>query len=181
VLKRRHRSNAIDDFDKLSLISEHVIVEDLVSWMRRIPEPLDPDDTVAMGQLWAAARRPRHLVLEQQFFAEAAQRELFLSCGLNVDFARLDFRGYRMVNREDDTYLGFAVFRLDLIQNDQLDELEIVRRWSPDIVPVMIDRLYDQPDQHLNRLLRLQRRWLMANVFARPAPPVIRPRAGDDT
>jgi hypothetical protein len=175
VLKRRHRSNAFDDFDRLSLISEHVIADDLVDWIKRLPRPLDPDDGRAVEQLWAAAGRPKQIVLPQQFFAEAAQRELFLSCGLNVDFNRLDFRGYRLVGREeDDTHLGFAVYRLDLIQNDDLDELEIVRQWSTDMVPVPLDRLYDHPEQ-LNRLLRLQRGWLVQNVLPH-APRVPGPR-----
>ena len=165
VLKRRHRSNSIDDFDVLSLISEHIVVEDLVTWFKRIPGPLDPHDERAAEQIWVAAGRPKQIVLEQQFFAEAAQRELFLSCGLNVEAERLRFRGYRLVERDDESHLGFAVYRLDLIQDDDLDEFEIVRRWSPDLIPVPIDRLYDSPE-NLNRLLRLQRNWLMENVFA---------------
>lgn len=169
VLKRRHQSNSIDDFGRLSLISEHVIVEDLVTWMKKVPAPLDSNDQRAVSQLWRAAGRPEQLILEQQFFAEAAQRELFLSCGLNVDFERLAFCGYRLVNREDDTYLGFAVFRLDLIQDDETDELDIVTQWSQDMVPVPVDKLYDEPDG-LNRLLRLQRAWLLRYVFASSPP-----------
>lgn len=164
MLKKRHRSNSIDDFDVLSLVSEHVIVEDLVTWRQRLSKPLDPDDQVALDQLWVAAGRPKEIVLEQKFFAEAALRELFLSCGLNVDADRLDFRGYRLVDREDGGHLGFAVYRLDLIQDDTLDELEIVRKWSPDMVEVPIAGLYAEPAK-LNRLLRLQRDWLMQELF----------------
>jgi hypothetical protein len=164
MLKKRHRSNSIDDFDVLSLVSVHVIVEDLVTWRERLTEPLNADNDTALEQLWKAAGRPKEIVLERQFFAEAALRELFLSCGLNVDAERLDFRGYRLVNREDSGHLGFAVYRLDLIQDDTLDELEIVRRWSPDMVQVPIARLYDEP-RTLNRLLRLQRDWLMRELF----------------
>lgn len=180
VLKRRHQSNSIDDFGVLSLISEHVIVEDLVAWLRRVPQPLDADDDRAVDQLWKAAGRPKRLILEPQFFAEAAQRELFLSCGLNIDFDRLDFCGYRLVNREDDTHLGFAVFRLDLLQNDTTDELDIVTQWSPDMVSVPISKLYDGTFP-LNRLLRLQERWLMSNVFSKPPGPASAdPSAGQD-
>jgi hypothetical protein len=169
VLKRRHRSNAIDDFDTLSLISEHVIVDDLVSWIKKVPHPLDPDDTQAREQIWRAAGRPKRLMLQQEFFEEAAQRELFLSCGLNVDFGRLDLCGHRLVEREDGTHLGFAVFRLDLIQEDALDELEIVKHWSADLAPILIDRLYDE-HHRLNRLLRMQRGWLMTHVFDTKPP-----------
>jgi hypothetical protein len=165
VLKLRHRSNSIDDFDRLSLISEHVIEEDLVSWIRNLQQPLSPDDHRAVEQLWIAAKRPKELILESQFFAEAAQRELFLSCGLNVDFSRLKLCGYRLIKREDRVHLGFAVFRLDLIQDDQIDELEIVTQWSRDLQPVLIKDLYDQPER-LNRLLRLQQDWLAAHVFS---------------
>lgn len=165
LLKRRHRSNSIDDFDVLSLVSEHVIVEDLGSWLKRLQEPLDPRDREAREQLWKAVGRPKEIILEEQFFAEAAQREMFLSCGLNIDVDRLEFRGYRLIKREEGGHLGFAVYRLDLIQQDDLDELDIAVKWSPeDMVPVPLDTLYDGT-RSLNRLLRLQRDWLMQNVF----------------
>lgn len=171
MLKQRNRANSIDDFDKLSLVSEHVIVDDLVSWVDKLRQPLNEDDTLAQEQLWTAAGRPNRLVLEQQFFAEAAQRELFISCGLNVASERLRFCGYRRVDREDQTHLGFAVFRLDLIQTDDLDELQIVRSWSRDMVEVPIPQLYQDPylDQ-LNRLLRLQQPWLLKNIFSPRSP-----------
>lgn len=178
VLKLRHRSNAIDDFDRLSLLSEHVIEEDLVTWISNLQQPLSADDRRAVDQLWIAARRPKELILETQFFAEAAQRELFLSCGLNVDFERLQFRGYRLIEREDKIHLGFAVFRLDLIQEDDLDELEIVTQWSRDMVPVLIKDLYGRPER-LNRLLRLQREWLATNVFSGGRTETAGHRAGD--
>ena len=90
---------------------------------------------------------------------------MFLSCGLNIDADRLEFYGYRLVKREDGGHLGFAVYRLDLIQSDDLDELDIAVQWSPeDMVPVPLDVLYDGT-RSLNRLLRLQRDWLMQNVF----------------
>ncbi len=145
LLKRRHRKNAIDDFDRLSLVSEHVIVEDLHTWIDRVPQPLDADDRRAQEQIWRAAGRPRPFLLEVQFFKEAAQRELLLSCGLNVEFNRLHFCGYRLVEREDGGYLGFAVFRLDLIQQDQFDELDIVEGWSEDMFAVHIETLYRGP------------------------------------
>jgi len=179
VLKRRRPSNSLDDFDRLSLISEHVIVEDLVDWVKRVPTPLDADDTRAREQIWKAAGRPTQLILRDQFFEEAAQRELYVSCGLNIEAGRLDLRGYRRVRREDGTHLGFAIFRLDLRQDDDVDELEIIDGWSKDMVPVPIDRLYTgNVDVELNRLLRLQREWLVANVFspARPTPNGAGPR-----
>ncbi|GLH99809.1 hypothetical protein [Phytohabitans aurantiacus] len=171
ILKNRDRSNSIDDFDRLSLVSEHVIVEDLVDWIKKVPGPLDPDDVRAREQIWRAAGRPERLLLQQQFFAEAAQRELFISCGLNVDFDRLQFHGYRLVNREDGTHLGFAVFRLDLIQDEDIDELDIVEGWSSDMRPIPVAMLYQDPYvNRLNRFLRLQQGWLLANVLPKPRP-----------
>jgi hypothetical protein len=171
VLKERSPSNSIDDFGKLSLISEHVIVEDLVDWVGRLAEPLDADDTQAREQVWKAAGRPAQLMLDERFFKAAAQRELFISCGLDVDFDRLKFHGYRLVNREDGTHLGFAVYRLDLIQDDAVDELDTVTKWSHDMRPIVVDKLYLEPNiGRLNRLLRLQQTWLLGNVLA-PAVP----------
>ena len=171
VLKHRHRSNAIDDFDRISLISEHVIAEDLVGWVRNLNGPLATDDKQAREQLWRAAGRPERLILEPAFFKVSAQRELFISCGLNVDLDRLMFRGYRQVRREDGSHLGFAVFRLDLIQDDPLDELQIVESWSSDLRLVPIDKLYQEPYvSRLNRLLRLQQGWLLSEVLNQPIP-----------
>ncbi|MET0523060.1 MAG: hypothetical protein ABW156_14025 [Jiangellaceae bacterium] len=173
VLKQRHRSNSADDFDRLSLISEHVIEEDLITWTKNLQQPLSTDDQRALNQLWIAAKRPKEMILEEQFFAMAAQRELFLSCGLNVDLNRLKFCGYRLIKREEKVHLGFAVFRLDLIQDDDLDELEIVTQWSRDMVPILLKELYDRPDMRLNRLLQMQRDWLIEKVFTddRPEDP----------
>jgi hypothetical protein len=179
VLKNRDRSNSIDDFDRLSLVSEHVIVEDLVDWIKKVPGPLDPDDIRAREQVWRAAGRPERLLLQEQFFAEAAQRELFISCGLNVDFERLQFHGYRLVNREDGTHLGFAVFRLDLIQEEDVDEMDTVEGWSGDMRPVPVAQLYQDPYVgRLNRFLRLQQGWLLANVLPKPRP-ADKPRLGE--
>lgn len=170
VLKKRDRYNSIDDFERLSLVSEHVIVGDLGDWLKNRPA-LSTDDDEALEQIWAAAGRPTHLVLQEQFFKAAAQRELFLSCGLNVDFDRLRFCGYRSADRENGTHLGFAVFRLDLIQRDDIDELEIIRGWSADMTAIPIAQLYQPPNAgHLNRLLRLERDWLLRDVLAPPRP-----------
>jgi hypothetical protein len=145
------------------LISERLTVDDLVDWLG--PGQLPDDDSDALDELFDNA--DQDLTLKLDFFRSAARRELFLSCGLNIDFDRLDFCGYRLVERENEgTYLGFAVFRLNLAKTPEFNEMRSIQRWSKAMHRVPISKLYAPENRdRLNRLLVTDREWLHANVF----------------
>ncbi len=167
VLKRRNRRNSVEDFDTLSLISERVLDEDLPS---PLAGPLCADHGAALDDLWLRAGQPSTFEIPEQAFRHAAQRELFLSCGLDVPDSRLQLRGTCLVERESENrYLGFFVYRLDLIRSPGFDELAHVRDWNPDLAVILIDQLHEpETRKHLNRLLRVRGSWLHDAVFRRP-------------
>jgi hypothetical protein len=163
LLKYRSEQNSRDDFGTLSLISERVLAEDFSSLMTG---PLDPDHGRALDDLWLRAGQPTPFEVPESAFRSAAQRELFLTCGLDIREDRLDLRGSCLLDREgEDIFLGFLVFRLD-IDRSPVDELSHARRWNPDLDIVPLSRLYDNDmEPRLNRLLRRRKNWLRSTVF----------------
>lgn len=168
ILKKRTRQNSRDDFDTLSLLSERVLAEDLSPVT--LSGPLDPDPDRALDELWLRSGKPEPFVLPEDAFRSAAQRELFLCCGLDVKRERLDFRGTCLVDREDEnTQLGFYVFRLDLHRSEEVDELKEAQRWNSDLVVVPFSELFgNRRRTSLNRLLRRRELWLRKAVFETP-------------
>jgi hypothetical protein len=178
VLKRRTVRNSVDDFDKLSLISERVLLEDLAELLTG---PADPDLDQALEDLWLRAGQPETFDIPETAFRRAAQRELFMSCGLDVAAERLEFCGTCLLDREgENSYLGFYVYRLDLVRTSTFDELTHAKNWNPDLSVVPL-RALDRPEtrNQLNRLLRRRDVWLREKVFNRTAPAQ-RTEEGDD-
>jgi hypothetical protein len=167
LLKRRSERNSRDDFGTLSLISERVMEEDLIDL---IAGPFDVDESRALDELWLRAGKPAEFEIPESAFRSAAQRELFLRCGLDVSGDRLDLRGTCLLDREGEggTYLGFFVFRIELIRaaGPGVDELEHARSWNPDLEAILLNELYLPPTHaRLNRLLRRRDAWLQESVF----------------
>jgi hypothetical protein len=168
VLKNRTPRNSVDDLDRLSLISERVLAEDLPAPLNG---PLDTDHGRALDDLWLRAGQPATFEIPELAFRHTAQRELFLSCGLDVPNERLDLRGTCLVEREgENRFLGFYVYRLDLIRSPAFDELTYALNWNSDLRPVLLEELYQPANRaRLNRLLRVREPWLREMVFGRPA------------
>jgi len=166
VLKRRTTTNSVEDFDTLALISERVLEADLPS---PLSGPLDADHGRALEDLWLRAGQPSTFELPEEAFRHAAQRELFLSCGLDVPASRLELRGTCLIEREDENqFLGFYVYRLDLVRSPGFDELAYVRAWNLDLQVVPFESLREPGTRHqLNRLLRQRSAWLREVVFAK--------------
>jgi hypothetical protein len=162
VLKLRTEANSRDDFGTLSLLSERVLLEDL-----KPAVPVEPDREHALDALWVAAGQPDTFEIPQDSFRRAAQRELFLSCGLDVAADRFSLRTTFLLDREgEDTYLGFYVFVLDLNRGAPIDELDHARRWNRDLRVVPFRELYGRAYRDkLNRLLRRREGWLREHVF----------------
>jgi hypothetical protein len=167
LLKQRARWNARDDFDSLSLVSERIREVDIVPGLRR---PLDRDDSRAVEDLWLQAGKPEDFVIGDGAFLRAAQRELYMSCGLDVETSRLSFRGSCLLNREgESTYLGFYVYRIDLARSAEFDELAHAEAWNPDLRRILLKDLYRAGYRdRLNRLLSRREAWLQQAVFAAP-------------
>ncbi|MEU8423409.1 hypothetical protein AB0C15_21285 [Micromonospora sp. NPDC048835] len=165
LLKRRTEKNSRDDFQTLSLISERILIQDLDNQSRA---SLEPNLERALDDLWKRAGQPKALEVPEASFRRAAQRELFMSCGLDVHHDRLKLTGTCVLDREEGfTHLGFFVYRLDLVRSSSTDELDDVRAWSPDLVLVPLDQLYSKTyGPRLNRLLRRKEDWLRQTVFA---------------
>jgi hypothetical protein len=164
LLKERTPRNSRDDFGTLSLISERILVEDLSELVRG---PLHPNQDRALDELWIRAGQPKKFEIPERTFRKAAQRELFLTCGLDVHEDRLRLTGDCILEREDQhTFLGFFVYRLDLIRSSSNDELKAAQAWNSDLTLVSIRDLYGrQYRPRLNRLLRRRETWLLKTVF----------------
>jgi hypothetical protein len=165
LLKHRARWNARDDFDSLSLVSERIREVDL-----GLPRALDRDDRRALEDLWLQSGMPVPFVIDSSAFLRAAQRELYMSCGLDVEESRLSFRGSCLLDREgESTYLGFYVYRIDLARSAGFDELAHAEAWNPDLRRILLRDLYSTSNRNrLNRLLRRRETWLQQAVFSSP-------------
>lgn len=164
VLKNRTTQNSYTDIGTLALISERVADTDLPLPEHRI-EGSDPDRI--LDSYWISLGKPADLQVPETAFKAAAQRELLLSCGLDVPPERLDLRGTCLVSRDDDgRYLGFYVYRLDLVRAPGSDELDHALAWNAGLEPVLVKDLY-RADGHirLGRLLRQRESWLREFVF----------------
>jgi hypothetical protein len=170
LLKERTSRNSYDDLGKLSLLSERVLAEDMSD---PISGALDPSDDRALEQLWLRSGRPAEFEVPELAFRRAAQRELFLSCGLDVPAERLKRRGACLVEREaENTYLGLYIYRLDLLRDASFDELAYAQAWDSDLKLVLMRDLYDpEMRAQLNRLLRSREGWLRKAVFAGTTAP----------
>ncbi|MEZ0112352.1 hypothetical protein ABH920_006371 [Catenulispora sp. EB89] len=164
LLKLRTPRNSRDDFGLLSLISERVLVEDLAELLTG---PADMDLEKALEDMWLRAGQPETFEVPEAAFRRAAQRDLFMSCGLDISADRLDFRGTCLLDREgENSWLGFYVYRLDLVRSSTADELAHAKNWSPDLQTVPLRNLYaSQTRPQLNRLLRRRDAWLREAVF----------------
>ena len=105
LLKHRHSTNARNDFETLSLISERLMEEDLAPSLE-----LDDDDERAFDELWISMGKPSEIMLGADVFVRAAQRELYRTCGLDLPASRFVELGSQMVKREDaEVLLGFRL------------------------------------------------------------------------
>ncbi|GAB3944824.1 hypothetical protein [Micromonospora vulcania] len=165
LLKPRNVKNSRDDFRKLSLVSERILIEDMSQYSRG---SIDGDHEKALDDLWMAADQPEPFLIPEESFRRAAQRELFVTCGLDVPTGRLALKGTCILDREDEvTHLGFYVFRLDLLRTVGVDELKEVQAWNPELVLVPITDLYSATFRpRLNRLLTRKQEWLVDHVFS---------------
>ncbi|MFI6067390.1 hypothetical protein ACIA47_19345 [Micromonospora sp. NPDC051227] len=165
LLKPRNLKNSRDDFRKLSLVSERILIEDMSQYSRG---SIDGDHEKALDDLWMAANQPEPFLIPEESFRKAAQRELFVTCGLDVVSDRLSLKGTCVLDREDEaTHLGFYVFRLDLLRSTGVDELKEVQAWNPELTLVPIADLYSTPIRpRLNRLLTRKQDWLVDHVFS---------------
>lgn len=163
ILKQRNEHNSRDDFSTLSLISERVLLEDLVD--PTLGPLADLED--ALDDLWIRSGQPEEFSLPEKSFRNAAQRELFLSCGLDVHTSRLELVGSTILDREQETtYLGFFIYKLDLMRNDEVDELKQARSWNTALTVVPARDLFGRTYRpRLNRLLRRKEDWLRRTIF----------------
>jgi hypothetical protein len=164
LLKRRMAHNSRDDFQTLSLVSERLLLEDLASW---IGSPTTNELDNALDEIWLRAGQPAQLELPESVFRRAAQRELFVCCGLDVGLDRLEHIGTALLDREgQETYLGFYIYRLKLIRTAENDEYRSALEWNRDLVSVPVAQLYGPAyRQQLNRLLKRQESLIRTTVL----------------
>jgi hypothetical protein len=164
LLKRRTEWNSREDFGTLSLVSERVLEED---FPEIISDSLSDNDDRALDELWLRIGSPRDFEVPEQVFRRAAQRELFMSCGLDISGDRLELHGTCLLDREgEDTFLGFYVYTVQLARSAAFDELTHAMAWNSDLELVPVSRLYDAANRpRLNRLLRRRDSWLREQVF----------------
>jgi len=164
LLNRRTKWNSREDFDTLSLVSERLLEEDFAE---ALAPPLSSNGPKAIDELWLRIGRPSPFVVPEDAFRHAAQRELFMSCGLDIAASRFELRGTCLLDREDtDEYIGFYVYTLALQRSSGPDEVGHAMAWNADLELVPVSELYSHPYlPQLNRLLRRRDGWLRRNVL----------------
>ena len=164
LLKRRTRWNSREDFGTLSLVSERLLEED---FSEALAPPLSTSDEKALDELWLRMGRPRPFAIPEEVFRHAAQRELFMSCGLDIASNRMVLQGTCLLDREGtDEYIGFYVYTVELQRSSSRDEVGHALAWNPDLELVPVSELYSAAyHPRLNRLLRRRDNWLRRNVF----------------
>jgi TIR domain-containing protein len=164
LLEERTFRNSIADLGKLSLISGGLMVEDMHD-----PDAgeLAADDEAALEDLWLRAGQPSSFKIPESAFRRSAQRELFVSCGLDMPSDRLELRGTCLLEHEEmNNHVGFYVFRAELQRSPTADEYRHALRWNPDLRVILLKDLYRQPIRaRLNRLLRQRDAWLPEAVL----------------
>lgn len=170
VLRQRNEFSSIDSIGKYSLITRRLLEEDLAVALG-VPIFADRDVEAAVDAMWRAARVPGPLGVPTKAFVRAAQREVYISCGLDIPEARLKLRGYQVISSGvGGAQLGFAVFELILNRHDPFDELEATQTWDHEnLLVVSQSELYTEAyEDRLNRLLTQCDEWFRRAIFSRP-------------
>ncbi|MBK9698003.1 MAG: caspase family protein [Propionibacteriaceae bacterium] len=161
-----------DDSDPLrtSLLSQQVLEEDvalayLPSWEPNLGSSDPVDD------LWVQAKCPAPFTVPLDSFIRAAQREVYISCGLDVPKHRLRYLGFQVFDDHDHfRQLGFAVFDLCLLRGDHVDETKWIHdRKGTTVIPFRLDELFGR-NRDLNRILAQGRSWLQENILDQRCP-----------
>jgi len=170
MLRQRNEFSDTDSFGKYSLITSRLLEEDLATALG-VPVFADRHVDAATDAMWQAARTDGPLGVPVRAFLLAAQREIFICCGLDVSENRFQFRGYQTISTPaDGSQLGFAVFELVLNRHDPFDELVAAEDWDREnLLVVSQSDLYTEAyHDRLNRLLTQRDRWLRNSILARP-------------
>lgn len=171
MLKRRTRFTDADDFDKLSLLSARVLEKHLAGALG-VPLYTHREAAGALDAMWKATRRNERLAVPLDAFVIAAQREVFISCGLDIPANRFTFHGCHLVERETaGQFLFFCVFELVLFRHSSNDELELAEAWNPrQLERVEEELLYSASYRpELNRFLTRRQEWIERVILAQPA------------
>jgi hypothetical protein len=173
LLKLRTRFNDTDDFGRLSLLSARLREEDLAAALG-VPLFSNRSAEAALDAMWKAHGRPEPLPVSLQTFVRAAQRDVFVTCGLDIATDRFVHRGCQVIEREDrGCFLFFCVFEVVLRRHqvESEDELLLAEAWnSEQLVRVNESELYTAAYvRRYNRLLVRRQEWLQENVFNMPA------------
>ncbi|MEU5911474.1 hypothetical protein [Micromonospora sp. NPDC047527] len=170
MLRQRNEFSDTDSFGKYSLITSRLLEEDLATGLG-VPVFADRHVDAATDAMWQAARTDGPLGVPIKAFLRAAQREIFICCGLDVSEDRFHFRGYQTISTGvDGSQLGFAVFELVLNRHDPFDELVAAEDWDRDnLLVVSQSDLYTEAyHDRLNRLLTQREEWFRTTILVRP-------------
>lgn len=166
LLKERTPLIDAGDFGDICLLGTRVQLSDVATAL-----DLPVTDKADREQTWIQAGRPTPFVVPVKAFELAAQRELFITCGLEVDEDRLGFFGTYVVEApsdEDEEQLGVAIFAVKLHRDDTVDEFDVAMGGVPDraLQDVPITELYGG-SLNLNRFLTHASDWLNEEILAK--------------
>ncbi|MCY9555688.1 hypothetical protein M5W98_29190, partial [Paenibacillus apiarius] len=151
-------------------ITSRLLEEDLATALG-VPVFADRHVDAATDAMWQATRTDGPLGVPVKAFIRAAQRELFICCGLDAPESRFQFHGYQVVSTADGSQLGFAVFELVLNRHEPFDELVAAEDWDREenLLVVSQSDLYTEAyTDRLNRLLTQREGWFRTTILARP-------------
>ena len=111
MLRQRNEFSDTDSFGKYSLITSRLLEEDLATGLG-VPVFADRHVDAATDAMWQATRSDGPLGVPVKAFIRAAQRELFICCGLDAPFLRLRLDIYLAVASRNAASITFVTFSL---------------------------------------------------------------------
>jgi hypothetical protein len=168
LLKERTLYSDSDEFGKLSLFSARVMEEDVASSLG-LPlfSYLDPSD--AIDRMWREHGQPGPLTVPLEAFIRAAQRDIYIATGLDIEVDRFAMRGCHLIERDAGCYLLFCAFEV-VLDRHKMDELQLATSWNRDHLKVVEEHSVYAREYigRLNNFLLARRTWLEQKIFARP-------------
>jgi hypothetical protein len=164
LLKERRELTDADNFGRLSLIGARLQEADCVSVYRGHVSGAE-DDRKALDDLWKMANKPSGFFLPMAALEIAVRRELFVSCGLEIEGERLKLLGFYVVDQSRSIQVGFAVYGVQLRRDEWFDEFEFAKSRTREALKDYSVRAFEDEGVHLNRFLSHAKDWLIDQAF----------------
>ena len=164
-LQWREPGRESSDTGRISLLSTRILEHDLVAGYREGQFDIS-HTTKQVADLWISLGKPRPFDVPLDAFLRAAQREMYMSCGLDLPSDRFRFAGYHVLERDDSALqMGFVIYEVELARGTTIDEHQFLeRRGGGRMLSLPVQEIWSSSLQ-LNNLLIHRRGWLEENIY----------------